>query len=217
MVLRPARHEMHDCSERGDVRLGGRDAGFDAGAQRNGVMRGARERRPFRVDERHHERTRVPGRGRGSEQVRACARLRDRDEQDAFEIRLRRIERADRRRGRGREQAGARLDQVSARYVAAWSELPRAQVTTARGANFRTTSPRRSTRSRFAPTASEPPRELPPLPGTCGCRDSPRRAEFRDEVVGVAAVVGLRELDRVAVLQEAEPLDQQARVARLRA
>ena len=72
-VLRPARDQMHDRGERGDIRLGGRYAGFNAGAQRNGVMGGARERRVLRVDERDHERTRVPGRSGGSEQVRAGA------------------------------------------------------------------------------------------------------------------------------------------------
>ena len=55
-VLRPARDQIHDRGERSDIRLGGGYARFNACAQRNGVMGGARERRVFRVDERDHER-----------------------------------------------------------------------------------------------------------------------------------------------------------------
>ena len=109
---------------------------------------------------------------------------------------------------------------VSIRYfakVAAWSELPRAQVTTARGAMLRTTLPELidevAVRVQLRANRGRSGGRFPEHAGI-GIHG---RAELGDEVVGVAAIVGLRELDRAAVLQESEPFDQQTRVARLRA
>ena len=138
-VLRPARDEVHDRGERGDVGLGCRDAGFDAGAQRKGVMGGARKRRILGVDERDHERARV---------LRAAAAAASRSglapdceiamnrtpSRSAFVAYTELID--------GAADEASRPVRVSIRYfanVAAWSELPRAQVTTARGAMLRTT------------------------------------------------------------------------------
>ena len=111
-VLGPARDEMQDRGQRGDVRLRGRDAGFDAGAQRHGVVCGARQRRLLGVDERDHAGPGLLALRSRRQQVRARARLRDREKQDALEICLARVDRADRRRrGRG-EQTGACLDEI---------------------------------------------------------------------------------------------------------
>ena len=91
---------------------------------------------------------------------------------------------------------------VSIRYfakVAAWSELPRAQVTTARGASARSSrprrQPRRGLRSNCARTTSPASRRLAEQ---CVARVPRRdgearvthceRAQLGDEVVGVAAV-----------------------------
>ncbi len=152
---------------------------------------------------------------------------------------------------------------VSTRYlakVAAWSQEPRAQVTTARGGWARRRSPILAARAAVGgQQGGDGLRGLGRPRGTCGSiRRRPRRPNSRpwgrrgggagrvktlglqsrrsyigalqgmgrapgsagppgkgvqlgDEVVGVAAVVGLGDLDRPAVLQEAAALDQQAR------
>src|SRR6185436_6784223 len=43
-----------------------------------------------------------------------------------------------------------------------------------------------------------------------------RRAELGNEVIGVAAIEGLAKLDRAAVRQESDTLDEQPRIARMR-
>src|SRR5262245_34458553 len=109
---------------------------------------------------------------------------------------------------------------VSSRYlakVAAWSELPRAQVTTARGESLRSSRPSSSAASRLrascertTPAASPASRCIRVAAGS-GLFTG--RAELGHEVVGVATVVGLAELHRAAVAQEAQALDQQPGVA----
>src|SRR6185503_20090399 len=76
-------------------------------------------------------------------------------------------------------------------YVAAWSELPRAQVTTARGASARRAAPSsvaaarlRSSCARTASAASPASRNIR-VPA--GSRLFARGAELGDEVVGVSA------------------------------
>src|SRR5688572_21443242 len=106
---------------------------------------------------------------------------------------------------------------VSMRYlakVAALSELPRAHVMTPRGARARSASP--SVRSGAAFAASWR-RTAAGLSAASACMrlrafaaTSGNGAELGDEVVDVAAVVGLRELDRAAVDVEPETLDEQA-------
>src|SRR5690606_9529208 len=96
----------------------------------------------------------------------------------------------------------------------AWSELPRAQVMAKRGGTARSDSTSRSTESRFR--ASWRATTAGALAASANSRvrvgSVMADAELGDEVVGVAAVVGLAELDRAAVGQEADALDQEAGV-----
>src|SRR5476649_508603 len=100
---------------------------------------------------------------------------------------------------------------VSNRYfakVAAWSELPRAHVTTARGGRARSLAPRSFAASRFRLSCSRTA-----APAWAASRNMRvhagstiglfiRRAQLGDEVVGVAAKEGLAELHRAPVAQE---------------
>jgi hypothetical protein len=112
LIRGPARDQMHYRGQRRDVRLGRRDAHLDACTQRHEVIRHGCKGRIDLIAQRDHQRAAtLRGLGRG-EQVRALAGLRDRDEHDAAQIRLRFVQRAQRRCGGGGEDLRVRLDQI---------------------------------------------------------------------------------------------------------
>ena len=151
----------------------------------------------------------------------------------ALHVRRGVVDRADRRRRRGGHARPAASRSDSGRRWRRGRNCRAPQVTTARGgaarrrsASARTTgalrrSCARTTAGRLGRLAEHPGRSRRSASSDRGMVDTRpslqtlkrKGVEFGDEVVGVAAIVGLGELHGPAVLQKAAPLDQQARRA----
>src|SRR6478609_9957369 len=93
-------------------------------------------------------------------------------------------------------------------------------VTTARGGRSRSWRPSEATvaalRASWRATTSGACAASRNMRVAAGSRLFGGRAELGDEVVGITAEIGLAELGRAAIAQEADAFDEQARIAYVR-